>query len=160
MNIVQLVKTPKIVDKEFAERLKSVVETHINLKPLWFCEFDFRFNPTEAEAIAEFTRYQIKVATNIKPHLLSIPSVGLKDGRRHLHAIICGDGEITYRDLHKRWRSGHSYQQTYRFGDTGIEYICDISRGHKFIEGFTPFCNHRGKCGGRKGCVYQRGKEY
>jgi len=160
VNSVRPVKTSYDVDKDFAEQLTRVVETHRNLKPLWFCEYDFRYQVTEEEAIAEFTRYQLKVSTKIKPHLLAVPSVGEKAGRIHLHAIMCGDGEITYRDLHKWWRSGHSYQSLYRFGDTGIEYILDVSRGHRYLEGFTPFCRHRGKCGGRKGCVYHRGKEY
>ena len=158
MESVDRIKAPVIVNKEFAHQLTASVENYINVRPMWWCEYDFRYVMSEQKAIAEFNNYIMRITRSTKAHILPVASIGIKNcGLPHIHAVICADRRLVYRDVHN-WRSGFSEQREYQFGNTGIEYLCDYARGHKYIPDYTPFCRHRGKCSSR-GCVYQRGKD-
>lgn len=140
MRIVESNKTPIVVDKPFALDLTKRVENHINVKPMWYCEYDFRFPYSFDKALAEFNNYIIRIVKATGAHILPITSIGMKScGLPHIHAALCSDKRLKYDDVHI-WRSGFSEQTLYQFGNTGLsicatsgEGIC-MSRFHNILQ--------------------------
>ena len=148
------------VPPQFAIELCERVESHKNLKPTWWCSYSFLFDDNNEKVISEFLNYCIRIARKYKTHIFPVMSVGRLPGKRgHIHAVICADAYLNYKQLHSNWRSGFSQQNLYRRGEKGIEYLCDHSRTHRYVQGITPLCPCAGTCR-KRGCVYLRGREY
>ena len=158
-------RTPHIEHKavpvppSFAIQLCESVENHKNLKPIWWCSYSFRFDMSNEDVISEFLNYCIRISRKYKAHIYPVMSIGRIPGESpHIHAVICSDAYLNYDQLHKNWRSGFSKQNLYRSGEKAVEYLCDHTRTHRYVQGITPICPNSGKCR-KRGCVYARGRE-
>jgi hypothetical protein len=154
-----LIHKPVRVPRAYARDVTADVMAFKNLKPDWFAEYSWRFNVSDEDAITEFRNYCIRVARQTGSHILPVYSLGRIAGKGpHIHAALCAERHLKYSEVHI-WRSGVSEQKLYDRSKPGIEYLCDYSRSHKFVMGVYPYCPRKGSCR-RRGCVYQRGREY
>lgn len=147
-------RTIRIRSHDIIGAIKKRAESHPTFKPIWWTTFTFRFGTTIEEAVNEWNRYNIKVVRQAKTHTIPIAGIGYDHkGRVHIHATFLADGKLTYRQLHKNWRSGISEQKLYGPGGDCIPYTLNH---HDFIKVRKPFCPRPSKCRGKKGCVHIR----
>lgn len=140
----------RIKSNQLISKITEIAEGMDGWMPLWFVCDTFKFGTTRANAIKQWLRYVKRVVNDTGAHIVPIAAIDLDDkGRVHIHAVLMTDRYIKAKAVHSNWKCGYEWSRLYQTGKRGIPYILNH---HDYIPVTKPFCPHRKKCRGKKGC--------